>query len=78
MNDLAWETKSGRFIVSVSSDQTTRLHAPWVQPNTQQVLRSVTRNNVQHVLFEHVCNVKGYLFSIIDFNMMWWIILVNM
>lgn len=35
-NDVAWEPKDGRYIVSVSSDQTTRLHAPWVQPNTKQ------------------------------------------
>lgn len=36
VNDLAWEPKSGRYIVTVGSDQTTRLHAPWVQKNTNQ------------------------------------------
>ncbi|XP_075212374.1 elongator complex protein 2 [Lycorma delicatula] len=29
--DLAWEAVYGRYILSVSLDQTTRLHAPWIQ-----------------------------------------------
>ena len=28
MEDLEWETGGGQFVVSVSKDQTTRLHAP--------------------------------------------------
>lgn len=27
--DLAWEPVNGEFLVSVSADQTTRIHAPW-------------------------------------------------
>ncbi len=27
--DVAWEPIHGRYLVSVSSDQTTRVHAPW-------------------------------------------------
>lgn len=27
--DLSWEPQAGRFLLTVSSDQTTRLHAPW-------------------------------------------------
>lgn len=29
VQDLSWEPEGGRFLLSVSSDQTTRLHAPW-------------------------------------------------
>ncbi|XP_054271732.1 elongator complex protein 2-like isoform X1 [Macrosteles quadrilineatus] len=31
VNDLAWEPKFGRYIMTVSSDQTARLYAPWVR-----------------------------------------------
>ena len=31
VQDISWEPESGRFIVSVSTDQTARLHAPWIR-----------------------------------------------
>ena len=31
VQDISWEPGSGRFVVSVSSDQTVRLHAPWIR-----------------------------------------------
>ena len=31
VQDLSWEPNGGKFLLSVSSDQTTRLHAPWKQ-----------------------------------------------
>lgn len=33
VKDIAWEPKYGAFLLSVSSDQTTRLHAPWKRGN---------------------------------------------
>ena len=30
VQDISWEPKDGGFLVSVSSDQTSRLHAPWI------------------------------------------------
>jgi elongator complex protein 2 len=34
--DLQWEP-GGQFLFSVSMDQTTRIHAPWVRDNHQEV-----------------------------------------
>ncbi|XP_071944590.1 elongator complex protein 2-like [Antedon mediterranea] len=31
---LDWDPQNGNFLLSVGSDQTTRLHAPWVQDNS--------------------------------------------
>ena len=31
LQDIDWDPFDGQFLVSVSSDQTTRLHAPWRQ-----------------------------------------------
>ena len=30
VQDISWEPEEGRFLVSASDDQTTRLHAPWI------------------------------------------------
>lgn len=41
VSDLAWEPTHGRYVLSVSSDQTTRLHAPWLSsPSRTQVCRN--------------------------------------
>lgn len=41
VSDLAWEPTHGRYVLSVSSDQTTRLHAPWLSsPSRNQVCRN--------------------------------------
>lgn len=41
VSDLAWEPTHGRYVLSVSSDQTTRLHAPWLSsPSRNQVRRN--------------------------------------
>lgn len=35
--DLAWDPEGGMFLMSVSADQTTRVHAPWCQENSDKV-----------------------------------------
>jgi elongator complex protein 2 len=40
--DMQWEP-GGCFLLSVSADQTTRIHAPWVRDGGQEVSGSVSR-----------------------------------
>lgn len=35
--DLAWDPEGASFIISVSEDQTTRIHAPWSKNHTAEV-----------------------------------------
>lgn len=37
VQDIAWEPKDGDFLISVSVDQTTRLHAHWQAPTPSEV-----------------------------------------
>lgn len=39
VQDLVWDVH-GNFLISASSDQTTRLHAPWVQDGMEKVRKS--------------------------------------
>lgn len=42
--DLAWDPEAGSFVVSVSEDQTSRIHAPWRRTHTKKVaFRVVSR-----------------------------------
>lgn len=34
VEDLAWEPSEGFYLLTVSGDQTTRLHAPWIKDET--------------------------------------------
>jgi len=52
--DLQWEP-GGQFLFSVSTDQTTRIHAPWVRDDHQEVNEQFCNSHVKgnvHVLSE--------------------------
>jgi len=38
VEDIAWDPDGGEFIISVSLDQTTRLHGYWKSEDTNEVI----------------------------------------
>ena len=46
VQDISWEPKDGGFLISVSLDQTSRLHAPWVIRNGKELSSHVTWQEV--------------------------------
>ncbi|KPJ07376.1 putative elongator complex protein 2 [Papilio machaon] len=46
VEDARWEPDRGRYLLSVSADQTTRLHAPWTKPDGVMEWHEVARPQV--------------------------------
>lgn len=46
VQDLTWEPTRGEFLLSVSADQTTRAHAPWVREGKEVTWREVARPQI--------------------------------
>ncbi|OWF40684.1 Elongator complex protein 2 [Mizuhopecten yessoensis] len=46
VQDLSWDPSDGQYVVSVSLDQTTRLHAPWVRSGQQTSWFEIARPQV--------------------------------
>ncbi|XP_037295627.1 probable elongator complex protein 2 [Manduca sexta] len=46
VEDVAWEPHRGRYLVSVSADQTSRLHAPWVKQDGSSEWHEIARPQV--------------------------------
>ena len=78
--DLQWEP-GGQFLFTVSADQTTRIHAPWVRDDHQEVNEQLCSSHVQgnlHMLSEPVLQwgVSGLTYSAVKQalarrNMIW-------
>ena len=51
--DMQWEP-GGQFLLSVSTDQTTRLHAPWIREGSKEV----------NVLFSYITAVFLHLLEV--------------
>lgn len=43
--DVEWDKGGGQYLVSLSVDQTTRLHAPWKQSNGQVCVIAMFSSN---------------------------------
>lgn len=63
VEDLAWEPAAGNYLLTVSGDQTTRLHAPWVsEVGTDSVVSCASTINCSAIN----ANVK-FLFQVFNF-----------
>lgn len=62
--DLGWDPEGGMFLVSVSADQTTRIHAPWSSESSKNVSKvksivlMIYLNCFSHVLFYRLVSVS--------------------
>lgn len=63
VEDLAWEPAAGNYLLTVSGDQTTRLHAPWVsEAGTDSVVSCTSTVDFSAIS----ANVK-FQFHVFDF-----------
>ncbi|XP_070565909.1 elongator complex protein 2-like [Ptychodera flava] len=46
VQDITWDPEGGEYLMSVSADQTTRLHAPWIRPGHQTTWHEISRPQV--------------------------------
>ncbi|XP_069111891.1 elongator complex protein 2-like [Argopecten irradians] len=60
VQDLAWDPSDGQYVVSVSLDQTTRLHAPWVRSGQQTSWFEIARPQVHGYDLQCVAVVHKY------------------
>lgn len=60
--DLDWDS-GGHFIISVSSDQTTRLHAPWCKNKTQNLWYEMARPQIHGYDMTCVAEIGRHKFA---------------
>ena len=60
VQDIAWEPKGGGFLISVSLDQTSRLHAPWIDSRNREEEEEL--HVPSHVTWQEVARpqIHGY------------------
>lgn len=62
VNDLGWEPQ-GEFLVSVSSDQTTRIHAPWPRDGKITTWHEIARPQIHGYDLSALCMLSRYRFA---------------
>ncbi|XP_071540160.1 elongator complex protein 2 [Panulirus ornatus] len=60
--DITWDPQ-GRYLLSVSKDQTTRLHAPWKKTDGEVVWHEVGRPQVHGYDLACICSLGKYSFA---------------
>ena len=61
VQDISWEP-NGEFLVSVSTDQTTRIHAPWVHKGCGITWREIARPQIHGYNLQCICMLSPVLF----------------
>ena len=62
VQDIAWEPSDGEFLASVSVDQTTRIHAPWVVDGVEVTWREIARPQIHGYNMQCICMLSSVLF----------------
>ena len=62
VQDISWEPRDGGFLISVSLDQTSRLHAPWVVTRMREEEEKEEELPPGHVTWQEVARpqIHGY------------------
>lgn len=63
VEDVRWEPNRGRYIMSVSADQTTRVHAPWKRSDNVKEWHEIARPQVHGYDMASLCLVDSVTFA---------------
>ncbi|XP_058832263.1 elongator complex protein 2-like [Topomyia yanbarensis] len=64
VRDLAWDPEDGHFLVTVSADQTTRVHACWKRSDSDEVTwHEIARPQVHGYDMQCLCLLSRYRFA---------------
>lgn len=62
VRDISWEPE-GQFLLSVSADQTTRIHAPWSRIDKKLTWHEIARPQVHGYDMQCICVLSRYKFA---------------
>lgn len=62
VRDISWEPE-GQFLLSVSADQTTRIHAPWSRDDKEITWHEIARPQVHGYDMQCLCVLSRYRFA---------------
>ncbi|XP_025093831.1 elongator complex protein 2-like isoform X2 [Pomacea canaliculata] len=63
VQDLDWEKVAGRFVLTTSLDQTTRLHAPWVHNGKYRGWYEIARPQIHGYDMQCLTSIKQFMFA---------------
>ncbi|CAB3993111.1 elongator complex 2-like [Paramuricea clavata] len=63
VQDIAWDPEGGEFLISLSSDQTTRIHAPWRRSGYKTTWHEIARPQVHGYNMQCLAMISRYSFA---------------
>lgn len=63
VQDLAWDPEGGEFLVTLSSDQTTRIHAPWRRQGHETTWHEISRPQIHGYNMQCLAMISRYSFA---------------